>query len=612
MRLTNFLLPALALLLLALPARAASGSGSVGYDINSRTVVQPDLKQKFGGAEVAGILTNRVELRPTVYLGTSTNVAIDPYYSEYIWVLSANGRFQFATNSLSGTNMADVLHIQIYATASSLQVTNVVNTFTARGNWGALKAGWNELEILFKNSTNFISQDTAQIPATQLADGTVSDAEFETLDGVTSSIQTQLTAKQAGPLTGDVTTSGAAATIPSGTVTYAKMQTVSTGSILLGRGSSGSGAVQELSLGSGLSITGTTISSSGGSGLDIDFYATSTNATTNAVWTYTLPASMSAEVTLWGAGIGTTNYLFGHRLSASYRRSGTASLIDSTLDFYRSSATPNAYFDLSGNDMVLVCNAITNETFNWHIKGVLALVTNSAASGGISSPLDVAGCVLWLDGSDATKLYTDSGLTTLVSANNDPVGGWKDKSAATQDFTQSTSGNRAVYKTSIQNSKSCVYFDGSTSFLTKTMGSLSAHTVFIVSRSGSTSSGAYETLLIRASDGLGFYHKVSDGTGAFTCNLYSGGDHLSASSSVNTFVAFTGALSGSAGAEAAYKNDSSFSTFDFYNNVTYDRLGGHGSEFLNGYIAEIVVYDTQLGSTDRESVQTYLYNKWLY
>lgn len=71
-------------------------------------------------------------------------------------------------------------------------------------------------------------------------------------------------------LTGDITAgpgSGSqAATIPNDTVTYAKMQNVSAASRLLGRGDSGSGDVQEITLGANLTMTGTTLSASGGGG----------------------------------------------------------------------------------------------------------------------------------------------------------------------------------------------------------------------------------------------------------------------------------------------------------------------------------------------------------
>lgn len=67
---------------------------------------------------------------------------------------------------------------------------------------------------------------------------------------------------------GDITVSasGATWTIDNDAVTYAKMQNVSAASKLLGKGDSGAGDVEEITLGSGLTMTGTTLSASGGSG----------------------------------------------------------------------------------------------------------------------------------------------------------------------------------------------------------------------------------------------------------------------------------------------------------------------------------------------------------
>lgn len=67
---------------------------------------------------------------------------------------------------------------------------------------------------------------------------------------------------------GDITVSGGGATwtIDNDAVTYAKMQNVSAASKLLGRGTSGTSDVREITLGTGLSMSGDTLNTSGGAG----------------------------------------------------------------------------------------------------------------------------------------------------------------------------------------------------------------------------------------------------------------------------------------------------------------------------------------------------------
>jgi hypothetical protein len=67
---------------------------------------------------------------------------------------------------------------------------------------------------------------------------------------------------------GDITVSasGATWTVDNDAITYAKIQNVSAASKLLGRGDSGSGDTEEITLGTGLTMTGTTLAASGGGG----------------------------------------------------------------------------------------------------------------------------------------------------------------------------------------------------------------------------------------------------------------------------------------------------------------------------------------------------------
>lgn len=79
-------------------------------------------------------------------------------------------------------------------------------------------------------------------------------------------------------------------------------------------------------------------------------------------------------------------------------------------------------------------------------------VSRSDASCVIVSPAQIAGLSLWLTSQRIDTLFQDSALTTPVTADGDPVGGWKDLSGNNFHFTQATAGKRPVYKTTGVNS----------------------------------------------------------------------------------------------------------------------------------------------------------------
>lgn len=73
---------------------------------------------------------------------------------------------------------------------------------------------------------------------------------------------------------GDITvsSSGSIWTIDNDAVTYAKIQNVTTSSVLLGRATTGAGNIEEIALGSGLTLSGATLSAAGGSGASYPTY----------------------------------------------------------------------------------------------------------------------------------------------------------------------------------------------------------------------------------------------------------------------------------------------------------------------------------------------------
>ena len=130
---------------------------------------------------------------------------------------------------------------------------------------------------------------TSGLPIITGASGVLTTGAFGTTAGTFAQGDDARFALQTITLTGDVTGSGTgsfAATIANDAVSYAKMQNVSAASRLLGRGDSGSGDPQEITLGSGLTMTGTTLSASGGGGgvADAD-YGDITVSGSGATWT---------------------------------------------------------------------------------------------------------------------------------------------------------------------------------------------------------------------------------------------------------------------------------------------------------------------------------------
>ncbi len=122
-----------------------------------------------------------------------------------------------------------------------------------------------------------------------------------------------------------VTSSGSIWTIDSGSVTYAKIQTTSTGSILLGRDSSNSGSIQEITLGTGLTMSGSTLNASTGGGGSLG--APTAVVTKTADETVTNSTTLQADDHLTYAFTSGKNYYIELRLLSSRTNTSSAPAI---------------------------------------------------------------------------------------------------------------------------------------------------------------------------------------------------------------------------------------------------------------------------------------------
>jgi hypothetical protein len=214
-----------------------------------------ELYGMIGGAGVSSLNT----LTGAVTLSAGSNITLTPVGNDI--EISASGGGSSAFNDItSGTNTTAAM---VVGTGGSLATSG-------SGTIAATSAA--------TVSTANEAADTTCFPLFVTSSGTQTlqpmnntSLTFNANTGAlgASNLSGTNTGDQTISLTGDVTGSGTgsfAATIANDAVTYAKMQNVSAASKLLGRGDSGAGDVQEITLGSGLTMTGTTLSASGGGG----------------------------------------------------------------------------------------------------------------------------------------------------------------------------------------------------------------------------------------------------------------------------------------------------------------------------------------------------------
>jgi hypothetical protein len=130
---------------------------------------------------------------------------------------------------------------------------------------------------------------------------------------------------------GDITvgSSGTTWTIDNDAVSYAKIQNVSATSRLLGRASSGSGDIEEITIGSGLSLSGTTLSASGGGG---SLGAPTAVVTKTADETVTNSTTLQADDHLTYAFTSGKNYYIELRLLSSRTNTSNAPAIKYAFD----------------------------------------------------------------------------------------------------------------------------------------------------------------------------------------------------------------------------------------------------------------------------------------
>lgn len=215
------------------------------------------------------------------------------------------------------------------------------------------------------------------------------------------------------------------------------------------------------------------------------------------------------------------------------------------------------------------------------------------------SPTDISGLKLWVK-ADA-NVYSDAGSTPAV--NDDPVQQWNDQSGIGYNLSQATSGQRPLLKTNVLNSLPILRFDGSDDQIVGATGTFAAAnqplTYFIVLKKADTTnkvpmSGGTGAFLFNWSGSTGDAYAGTSLT--FTCTITNWNIIGVVFNGASSIVRCNGAeTTGNAGSGA------------FGATVT---VGSYPGFPWNGDIAEVIIYDSALGSTDRASVDDYLNAKY--
>jgi hypothetical protein len=211
-------------------------------------------------------------------------------------------------------------------------------------------------------------------------------------------------------------------------------------------------------------------------------------------------------------------------------------------------------------------------------------------------PLDISGCITWLDASDTATITDSSGL----------VDAWADKSTAGNDYTGSST-TRPTTGSATINGLNVIDLNSNNKYVVPASNYLSgetAGTIFIVAKN--VGAGNRQLFLMGAAPdsfhpyGGEFYEYF--GTTVRRDNI-----DVSAHTLTNAYVYNVAAASSDWRARINGSTVRSTGT----NTVSFSilpSLGAPGNVYA--YIAEVIIYDTALGSGDITSVEDYLSNKW--
>ena len=218
----------------------------------------------------------------------------------------------------------------------------------------------------------------------------------------------------------------------------------------------------------------------------------------------------------------------------------------------------------------------------------------------------VSGLKLHLDASDSTTITKDG--SNLVSA-------WNDKSGQANHVVQATGSKQPLWVDQVQNTLPTIRFDGTDDFLKITAftgGALAQpNTVFVVCKMPTASTGwraVYDGETARHV----FYTQANNASNP-TCNqMYAGaelGNDVADSTNIFLYTQLWNGASSTLRKSKTQIDSGNAGTLSF-DGITLGAGNNGTGNVGNPDICEIIVYDSSLSTSDRDSIEDYLTKKW--
>jgi hypothetical protein len=215
------------------------------------------------------------------------------------------------------------------------------------------------------------------------------------------------------------------------------------------------------------------------------------------------------------------------------------------------------------------------------------------------------GLTAWYDFGDPSTLFTDTGRTTGVLADNDVIKGVTDKSGGAKHLSEATNG--PAFKPAAQNGRSLALFDGTNDILTSASYTQAQPlTLFIAGQIVAYEAGA-TTELIDANTNRAIIYATNGGFWGYS---NASAQDTTTARDLN-FNVFGAVLSGAASSlrlngttiSTANPGTSGFSTTLFLGRDS-------ATAFYNVRYGEVLVYNRVLADGEIAGVERYLRTKW--